>query len=525
MGSARVRPPRLALAGDELAACRRGHRRRPRRAGQGMSERAESAVDLPEAGRCDHRGECSERASEARRASRAVRRLPRGRSVDRRGGRPGLPAQLARRRRGLRGRGGRRGGGARRQANPAGSPRFLDDYAARIDARAPAPRRLAARETGLPVEPRLRSVSRSPAPRDSSARPPRPRATASFAHPVIDTKAGIRSCFGPLGKPVLVFGPNNFPFAFNAVAGGDLRRGAGRPESGHRQGAPRPPGRPRRRSPSTPRAALAAAGLPPATVQLLYRRAAGELGLRLVRATRASAPSAFTGSRARGARAQGRRRRRRRSRSTSRCRASTRSSSSPARSPSAATRSPSELTASCQLGAGQFCTNPGLVVVTNRRPRPRSAALVGGRAPLRRKPRRRCSSAAASATASRGAWPSSTAAGATRRRRRRRGPTARASASGPRSSPRRGSAFPPRPRRSSARPSARPAWSSSRRTPTPMLAIADRARGQPDRDAVQRVRRARRGRSTARSRAVAPPARRPAPRRQDADRRRREPRR
>ena len=43
----------------------------------------------------------------------------------------------------------------------------------------------------------------------------------SWAQATIDTKANIRSYFGPLG-PVVVFGPNNFPFAFNSVAGGDF---------------------------------------------------------------------------------------------------------------------------------------------------------------------------------------------------------------------------------------------------------------------------------------------------------------
>ena len=28
--------------------------------------------------------------------------------------------------------------------------------------------------------------------------------------------------YGPLGGPVVVLGPNNFPFAFNSVAGGDF---------------------------------------------------------------------------------------------------------------------------------------------------------------------------------------------------------------------------------------------------------------------------------------------------------------
>ena len=45
----------------------------------------------------------------------------------------------------------------------------------------------------------------------------------SWALPTIDTKLNIRSMLAPLG-PVFIFGPNNFPFAYNGVAGGDLRR-------------------------------------------------------------------------------------------------------------------------------------------------------------------------------------------------------------------------------------------------------------------------------------------------------------
>ena len=43
----------------------------------------------------------------------------------------------------------------------------------------------------------------------------------SWALPTIDTKNQIRSCFEPIG-PVVVFGPNNFPFAFNSISGGDF---------------------------------------------------------------------------------------------------------------------------------------------------------------------------------------------------------------------------------------------------------------------------------------------------------------
>ncbi len=44
----------------------------------------------------------------------------------------------------------------------------------------------------------------------------------AWTDPVIDTATGLRAHRAPLSKPVLVFGPNNFPFAFNAIAGSDF---------------------------------------------------------------------------------------------------------------------------------------------------------------------------------------------------------------------------------------------------------------------------------------------------------------
>jgi NADP-dependent aldehyde dehydrogenase len=98
--------------------------------------------------------------------------------------------------------------------------RFLDEYAAAIDAHADELAALAAHETGLPVSPRLKDVE---LPRTTGQL--RQAAAAcregSWALPTIDTKGGIRSVHAALG-PVLVIGPNNFPFAFNGIAGGDF---------------------------------------------------------------------------------------------------------------------------------------------------------------------------------------------------------------------------------------------------------------------------------------------------------------
>src|SRR3974390_1267742 len=93
---------------------------------------------------------------------------------------------------------------------------FLTRYAERLDARAAEIVALAHLETALPASPRL---AQAELPRTTGQL--RPAAAAalelSWALPTIDTKLNIRSVYAPLG-PVLVFGPNNFPLAFNGVS-------------------------------------------------------------------------------------------------------------------------------------------------------------------------------------------------------------------------------------------------------------------------------------------------------------------
>src|SRR5690606_7434534 len=76
-------------------------------------------------------------------------------------------------------------------------------------------------ETGLPRKPRLQDVE---LPRTTNQLRQAARATRdqSWRRPTIDTATNIRSIHGPLGGPVIVFGPNNFPFAYNGIAGGDV---------------------------------------------------------------------------------------------------------------------------------------------------------------------------------------------------------------------------------------------------------------------------------------------------------------
>lgn len=97
---------------------------------------------------------------------------------------------------------------------------FLEAFAARIEGAAEGLVALAHQETGLPVSPRLKDAE---LPRTINQL--RQAATAardgSWTQPTIDTAVNIRSQLEPIG-PVAVFGPNNFPFAFNSAAGGDF---------------------------------------------------------------------------------------------------------------------------------------------------------------------------------------------------------------------------------------------------------------------------------------------------------------
>jgi NADP-dependent aldehyde dehydrogenase len=248
--------------------------------------------------------------------------------------------------------------GALREVPPETIARFLEVYAARIEARADALVELAARETGLPVTPRLRSVElpRATNQMRQGAAAARDR---SWCRATIDTKANIRSMHGPLGGPVVVFGPNNFPFAFNSVAGGDFVAAiaAGNPvigkaNTGH-------PGTSRTLAECAHEAAREC-GLPPGMVQLLYRTPP-EVGFTLVSHPSVGA-TAFTGSKSAGLRLK---------------EAADRAGKPiylemssvnpvfvlPGALAERLAAIAKELFDSCSLGAGQFCTKPGLTIV------------------------------------------------------------------------------------------------------------------------------------------------------------------
>ncbi|MGI9472693.1 MAG: aldehyde dehydrogenase (NADP(+)) [Rubripirellula sp.] len=234
---------------------------------------------------------------------------------------------------------------------------FLECYADRIDAAKDALVEAAFAETGLGKSPRLADVE---LPRTSNQL--RAAATAcrtgNWAVPTIDTKAGIRSCFEALG-PVCIFGPNNFPFAFGSVSGGDFAAAiaAGNPVIGKANSS----------HPETTRLfameaaeAIKETGLPAATVQLIYRTSHAD-GERLVADPRIGA-TGYTGSRGAGLTLKS---------------AADRvgkpiylelSSVNPVViTPGAlAERSDDivgEFVTSVLMGTGQFCTNPGLILL------------------------------------------------------------------------------------------------------------------------------------------------------------------
>jgi len=241
---------------------------------------------------------------------------------------------------------------------PESIARFLEDYANRIEANADELVRIAHIETALPESPRLRTVE---LPRTTGQL--RQAAAAaregSWSTPTIDTKLNIRSRLEPLGKPVVVMGPNNFPYAFNGAAGGDFAAAiaAGNPVIA--KAHPAHAGTTRVLARLAHEAVLAC-GLPPAMVQMFYRCSPQD-GLRLIGDPRTGALG-FTGGRSTGLKLK----------------AAADAGGVPAyfelgsvnpvvMMPGAlaerATALATEFAGSCMLGVGQFCTNPGIVLV------------------------------------------------------------------------------------------------------------------------------------------------------------------
>jgi alpha-ketoglutaric semialdehyde dehydrogenase len=235
--------------------------------------------------------------------------------------------------------------------------KFLTRFAERIEARKADLVDMAHVETALPKAPRLGEVE-LPRTTNQLRQAAAAAIDGSWAMPVIDAKLNIRSMLAPLG-PVLIFGPNNFPFAYNGVAGGDFAAAiaAGNPVIAKAHPC----------HPATTKllaeeafAAVGETGLPPATIQMIYHVEPAD-GLRLVADPRLGAVG-FTGSRMAGLKLK----------------AAADAVGKPiylelsSQNPvvilpgALAERSEKiveEFTGSCLMANGQFCTSPGLTIL------------------------------------------------------------------------------------------------------------------------------------------------------------------
>ena len=250
---------------------------------------------------------------------------------------------------------------------------FLEAFAAKIEERADELVEAAHAETALPKSPRLADVE---LPRTTGQLRQAAAAARSenWKQPVIDSANNIRSCFGSLG-PVCVFGPNNFPFAFGSLSGGDFAAAiaAGNPVIGKANSS----------HPLTTKIfaeaaqeAADATGMPAGTVQLIYRTS-HSIGMQLVTDHRLGA-TGYTGSRGAGLKLK--------------------EAADGAGKPiylelssvnpvvylpgvmaEKAEALAEEFCGSCLMGAGQFCTNPGLVILIEGENTDKFIADVTGR--------------------------------------------------------------------------------------------------------------------------------------------------
>lgn len=243
------------------------------------------------------------------------------------------------------------------ETDPTAIAAFLEAYADGIAAATDELAALASTETGLPVKPRLEVVE---IPRTTGQL--RQAAAAARAgdwkQPVIDTANNLRSQLEPLGKPVLVIGPNNFPFAFNGIAGGDFAAAIATGHAVIAKAHPAHPGTSKRLA-EIALAATATAGVPTATIQLYYRSSHAE-GHRMASDPRLGAIG-FTGSEGAGRKIKAA------ADAVGKPAYFELSSVNPvAFLPGALAEKAADLatefSGSCLLGTGQFCTNPGLLL-------------------------------------------------------------------------------------------------------------------------------------------------------------------
>ncbi|MEM7125999.1 MAG: aldehyde dehydrogenase (NADP(+)) [Chloroflexota bacterium] len=237
---------------------------------------------------------------------------------------------------------------------------FLEKFADNIESCATELVDWAYAESALPKEPRLGSIE-LPRTTNQLRQGAAAARDCSWSLATIDTKTNIRSMYRPLGGPIAVFGPNNFPFAFNSSAGGDFVAAiaAGNPVI-----AKANTGHPMTTKLLTELAfdALQQSELPKATVQMIYRLNPDD-GLKLVSHPRLGA-TGFTGSKYAGLQLK----------------AAADKAGKPIYLemssvnpifvlPGALSERSEEIAdeffTSCTMGVGQFCTNPGMLVLVD----------------------------------------------------------------------------------------------------------------------------------------------------------------
>jgi NADP-dependent aldehyde dehydrogenase len=236
---------------------------------------------------------------------------------------------------------------------------FCERYAELLEQHGDELAALAHLETALPVAPRLRNVE---LPRTINQLKHAAAAIRdeSWRLATIDTQLGLRSELAAVG-PVVTIGPNNFPFAFNGAAGGDFVAAIAAGNPVIVKAHPSHPGTTLRLT-QLALSASQSAGLPIGSIQMLYRLSKSD-GLRLVSDRRVAA-TGFTGGRSSGLALK------------QACDAAGKliylemSSINPVvLLPGAIAERPQDLQnefcTSCLMGAGQFCTNPGFVLMVD----------------------------------------------------------------------------------------------------------------------------------------------------------------
>lgn len=234
---------------------------------------------------------------------------------------------------------------------------LLERYAAKLEEpeRAAALIAMANLETGLPSEPRLKNelLTRTVDQLRQAATAAR---EGSWAMPTIDPKNNIRSILAPIG-PIVIFGPNNFPFGFNGASGGDCAAAVAAGNPVIVKAHPCHPGTTRMLAKALFEAAEEC-GMPPGFITLIYHMSKDD-GLNVVTHDLIGA-TAFTGSRTAGLELKGSA-----DEAGKLFYMETGSVNPVVILPGSLEENfdtvLTDYVGSCLMGTGQFCTNPGLV--------------------------------------------------------------------------------------------------------------------------------------------------------------------